>query len=141
MELILKRVLFTDDGVTGVLVFGNREICRTLEEEWKFNEKNLSCIPAGTYLCKRVKTPKHGETFEVMEVPGRSAILFHSGKTEINTLGCILLGMEVGEINAQDDDTGIVEKQLAILKSKEAFEKFMAVLDGKASFLLTIRLC
>ena len=82
MELTLKRVSLTDDGVIGVLLSGVYPVCLTLEEEWKDNARGLSCIPAGSYKCNRVVTPKHGETFEVSGVPGgRTAILFHSGNT------------------------------------------------------------
>lgn len=141
MELILKRVLFTDDGVPGVLVLRNRPICLTLEEEWKNNEKGISCIPEGSYLCQKFTRPSGMETYQVMNVPGRTLVLFHPGTTELDTEGCIITGMEYGELQAKDDDSDVVEKQLAVLRSKEAFERFMQAVDGHASFVLTIRNC
>lgn len=139
MELVLKRVLFTDDGVIGVLINGNRPLCLTLEREWKDNEKGLSCIPEGRYLCQRVDTPMHGITYQVLQVPNRDAILFHSGNTEVDSKGCILVGQMFGELEATDPASGNKEMQLAVLNSKAAFQDFMAVMDGRASFAITIK--
>lgn len=141
MELILKRVLFTDDGVIGVLINGNRPVCLTLEEEWKDNVKGLSCIPEGSYLCNRITRPSGQVTYQVMDVPGRSAILIHPGNTEKDVEGCILVGKEYGEVETTDDDSGKVERQLAVLRSKEAFEVFMKLLDGREAFALRIKNC
>lgn len=141
MEFTLKRVLLTDDGVVGVLINGNRPICLTLEEEWRDNAKGISCIPNGSYLCQRVVTPKHGLTYQVMDVPSRTAILIHSGNTEADTEGCILVGKEYGIVDAKDDDAGQIEKQLAVLRSKEAFGEFMKIVGDKQSFALHIKTC
>ena len=141
MELILKRVLWTDDGVIGVLLSGSAPICVTLEEEWKDNERGISCIPTGSYLCQLTRTEHHGITYEVQGVQNRSAILFHPGNTEADTEGCILLGKEFGYIKEADEDTGIVEQQLAVLRSKEAYAYFMSVLNGAQTFALHIRAC
>jgi hypothetical protein len=139
MEFTLKRILFTDDGVLGVLVCNNEPVCLTLEQEWKNNAKGISCIPEGSYLCQLGDHPKHGRTYEVLDVPGRSAILIHSGNTEADTQGCILVGKEYGKIDAIDPDKGVTEKQLAVLNSKEAFADFMALTNGSASFALHVK--
>jgi len=141
MELTLKRVLRTNDGITGVLIAGARELCRILEPQWKNNQKGISAIPEGTYTCMRVDTPKHGNVFQIMSVPGRTAVLFHWGNTEIDTEACLLTGMEVGEMFAQDPDTKKNESQLAVLRSKEAFEKFMTYLKNEQAFTLHIINC
>ena len=141
MEMTLKRVLITDDGVIGVLTCGNAPVCLTLEEEWKDNARSISCIPAGSYLCKRVVTPRHGETFEVMNVPGRSSILIHSGNTEADTEGCILVGKEFGKVTAKDKEDESASSKIAVLRSKETFKEFMDVLQGKESFALHVKVC
>lgn len=141
MELTLKRVLFTDDGTIGVLTCGYSYICLTLEENWRENQKHISCIPEGSYICRAVNTPKHGETFQIMHVPDRDSVLFHSGNTEADTEGCILTGKEFGYIQARDDETKTTETQLAVLRSKEAFKEFMNVVDGKETFALRIMNC
>lgn len=101
----------------------------TLEPEWKDNAKDISCIPEGQYLCKRVDTPLHGNTFEVTKVPGRDSVLIHSGNTEIDTKGCVLLGIEAGEVNGKR----------AVLRSKEAFELFKDLTKDKMTFLLNVK--
>jgi len=79
--------------------------------------------------------------FQIMSVPGRTAVLFHWGNTEIDTEACLLTGMEVGEMFAQDPDTKKNESQLAVLRSKEAFEKFMTYLKNEQAFTLHIINC
>ena len=135
MELTLKRVSFSDDGTAGVLIFGNRPLCVTLEEDWRDNAKSISCIPEGRYLCERYARPSG------MDVPGRTYILFHPGTTEIDTEGCILTGKEFGAIVARDEQSGKTEKQLAVLRSKEAFQDLMGFLNGAATFVLHVKNC
>ncbi len=141
MEMTLKRVLFTDDGAPGVLMSGSKPLCLTLEEDWRSNAKGISCIPEGSYLCKLSEHPKHGMTYEVQDVPGRSSILIHSGNTEADTEGCILLGKEFGTMRAKDDQSGQEEEQLAVLRSKEAFTEFMAFTRGATTFVLHVKNC
>lgn len=136
--LTLKRIGTDNDGTYGVLMDGNKPVMLTLEESWKGNVPKESCIPDGMYLCRRVRSPHFGETFEVTNVEGRSHILFHAGNTEIDTLGCILLGSEWGAIETKDDDSGEVEMQTAVLESRKAFNKFMALQQGVDEFNLWI---
>lgn len=52
-------------------------------------------IPAGTYTVKLMPAaanPKHGESWEVQNVPGRTDILFHVGNDADDSEGCILVG-------------------------------------------------
>ena len=103
----------------------------SLELPYADNQPNISCIPDGKYLCKRRVAEVTGgeETFEVMDVPGRSGILFHYGNTDSDTHGCILLGLGLGEV-------GFVP---AILQSKKAWRKFMAYMYKVDQFELFIR--
>jgi hypothetical protein len=141
MEMTLKRVLFTDDGAPGVLICGSRPLWVTLEENWRDNARGISCIPEGSYLCQLSEHPKHGMTYEVMAVPGRSSILIHSGNTEADTEGCILLGKEYGTVQAKDDQSGVIEEQLSVLRSKEAFTAFMDFTKGTPTFVLHVKNC
>ena len=81
--MILKRVEHSDKCTRGVLIHEDEIIALTLENPWRDNTPNISCIPIGTYLCKRVDSPKFGDTFEVSDVSGRTHILFHSGKVAL----------------------------------------------------------
>ena len=119
-QLKLVRIAFIPDGTFGILFdHDNSIICLTLEREWKNNEKNISCIPRGKYICRRVKSPKFGETFEVCDVLGRSHILFHSGNIEDDTHGCVVTGLKIR----------MFKNKVAVLSSRLAFNNFMTLLN------------
>jgi hypothetical protein len=92
MDLDLIRIGQSNVGTFGVLRIGQVPFALTLERPWRDNETNVSCIPPTEYLCRRVHSPKFGETFEVQGVERRSHILFHKGNTIEDTHGCILVG-------------------------------------------------
>lgn len=103
--------------------------CKTLELPWLDNKPGESCIPAGKYVCRRVKSSKFGETFQVCDVPGRVGILFHAGNSAPrDTRGCILLGIgsEISGNNAY------------LLSSRPAIKTFMQMLEGVETFDLVI---
>jgi hypothetical protein len=97
---------------------GDEEIfsCKTLELPWKNNKRYISCIPKGTYeVIKRdsVKLKKH---FHILNVPGRSDILIHIGNYYTQIKGCILVGEEHTDINADGfTDVKSSAKTMAIL--------------------------
>jgi hypothetical protein len=136
MEFFLHRKETTEDGTFGELYIDDCWLY-TLELPWRNNATDVSCIPEGSYLCQLVDTPHHGLTYQVL-VPGRVGVLFHSGNTEIDTKGCILLGLSTGSMDARDPDSGEIEKQPAVLQSKEAFKLFMDRMNGTSSFVLHI---
>lgn len=79
--------------------------CKTLELPWLDNAQNISCIPAGDYVCKRRHSVRYGHHFKVEsrhggEVRGRENILIHYGNFHRDILGCILLGRDHIDINA-----------------------------------------
>ena len=114
-------------GTFGTVVVGGQPLCLSLEPYKRDNAQNISCIPAGQYVCKPFQSPTYGATYIVTEVPGRYAILFHWGNRDVNTEGCILLGEEFGELGGD----------WAIKSSRKAVEEFQNVI-GRNSFLLTI---
>jgi hypothetical protein len=124
----LLRIDKAVDGVFGVLTLNNKVICVTLERPWQDNKPNLSCIPPDVYQCKRVDSPKYKDTFEVLNVPGRTHILFHSGNRIKDSKGCILLGSEYGEL----------QDERAVLESSKSFIRFMTMLEGIEFFPLQI---
>lgn len=118
--LRLTRVTEHQGATLGVLIFDGMPRMVTLEEAWRDNQRQVSCIPTGNYTISRHRSPKFGETFIVNNVPGRSHILFHAGNTDEDTLGCILVGCEYGEL----------KKKPAVLRSRAAFLLFMNLLSG-----------
>lgn len=117
--LRLVRVSEVAGVSLGVLCIKGMPEFVTLEEAWRNNERQVSCIPAGKYKVRRVLSPKFGATFEVCDVPERSHILFHAGNTHKDTLGCILLGTTWGKVNGDP----------AVLQSKAAFNRFMLLMN------------
>lgn len=128
MRLKLIRVEESEDGTFGALLIEGRVFCVTLEPPDEDNKRNISNIPAGTYTCERVNSPKHGKTFEITKVPNRSHILFHSGNIVTHTKGCILLARKFGVLN----------KARAILNSGNTFREFLRRLNGTYEFELEI---
>ena len=126
--MILKRVEHSDKCTRGVLIHDDKIIAVTLENPWKDNSPNISCIPFGIYMCKRVTSPRFGNTFEVANVEGRTHILFHSGNTEDDTRGCLLLGKTFGSLYGEP----------AVLDSKIALKDFLITTKEVDVFQLMI---
>lgn len=84
----------------------------TLEDLWRNNESNVSCIPKGTYHCTSHNGRHFKDVWRLLNVPNRTAVLIHSGNTHRDTQGCILVGLkQYGE--------GIVHSLDALQKLKE----------------------
>lgn len=84
-------------------------------------------IPAGTYRVKLMPAaanPKHGESWEVQNVPGRTDILFHVGNDADDSEGCILVGFGF--------------QGRAITFSADGYNRFRRYLGGIKIFTLTI---
>ena len=128
----IKRIAETFNGLFGVMLDDNIPFAVTLENKWNYNINNISSIPRGVYFCKRVDSPKFGNTFEVIDVPNREHILFHYGNQDEDTEGCILIAEEFGVLNDEE----------AILSSNFAHRGFQEFLDRTADvdeFILSIQ--
>lgn len=66
----------------------------TLEQLWRNNENNISCIPTGDYDCSSYSSDHFKDVYQVKNVPNRQAILIHAGNTVKDTHGCILVGLQ-----------------------------------------------
>lgn len=119
-QLRLVRVSEHDGATLGVLCIDDVPEFVTLEDAWRDNERQISCIPVGRYTVKPKISPKFGSTFEVVDVPERSHILFHAGNTHKDTNGCILLGLQFGKVGSE----------AAILASRSAFLQFLQKMAG-----------
>jgi hypothetical protein len=129
MKLFLQRVGEYDGATYGVLLFDGRPRFVTLEEAWRENRRNVSCIPVGKYRCVEFASRRFGGTYLVEGVVGRSGILFHAGNTAKDTQGCILVGTSFSNVSGGG---GIVSSGLA-------FSRFLQLLKGVKSFDLEVR--
>jgi hypothetical protein len=97
------------------------------------------CIPAGSYDVDWTddgRHPQHNPCYEVMNVPGRTAILIHAANWYQELLGCIAPGTknEVVEGNLPD---GTPIKQLGVSGSGPALKAFLNDM-GRLNFRLNI---
>ena len=128
ITLDLIRVGSSARGTFGVLRHGQVPFVLTLERPWNDNQQDISCIPAGRYRCRAIRSPKFGNTYEVCDVPGRAHVLFHQGNTIEDTHGCILVGEEF---------SGTWESPM-LVSSQRGFGELVKYLDGVREFDLVI---
>jgi hypothetical protein len=124
-ELILKREIISNKAILGTLLSDSEELCKTLENPWKNNAPNISCIPEGIFRCKKDDTGKF-QFYKILDVGGRSGVEIHNGNKEQHTKGCILVG----------EDWIFMDKELAISNSKKTIKKLKGILPDE--FNLTI---
>lgn len=116
------------EGTFGVLKIDKSIFCTTLEPKDMLNKQNESCIPAPQqYLCKKLMS-RFGETFKIMDVPGRTSVLFHAGNFVGDTAGCVLLGQYIDKLRGER----------GIFNSGNTFKRFMEKMTGIDEFFLTI---
>jgi hypothetical protein len=123
MKMTLVTTSILESGCYGVLHEDDgTPLCVTLERTF---DDVKPVIPAGTYQCVRRMFNKGGySTFEITGVVGHSALLFHKGNVETDSLGCVLLGSRFAGP--------------AIAESKVAFDKFAEYTAGVESFELEV---
>lgn len=129
----LFRHMADERGVLGTLYVDGRPICFTVERPWLDNAPNVSCIPAGEYRMVRTTTGRTmpdkyiGDTFEVVDVPGRSQIKFHVANRPSELQGCIAPNMSVHFTT------------MSGAYSKDATEKFMDAMSGSEEAIFLVR--
>ena len=79
INLLIEREEFTVQSTIGTLYLNGGRICDTLENSWKDNKVNISCIPEGEYSV-RLRTARESGSRDylhllVEDVEGRTHIL------------------------------------------------------------------
>ncbi len=134
MNLSLVRSQFIQDGIFGSLKETNGDdLYVTLEHAYPNVDTWTSKLPDGGYKCLRGLHQLAGmsapfETFEVLDVPGHTGILFHIGNYNADSSGCILLG----------DSIVHGPSQSMITNSHLTFMSFMILQQGTSEFLLQV---
>lgn len=126
-KITLTRIRKTDKFTVGVLEAVGEKFY-TIENPWKDNEINVSCIPEGFYKFKPFNGKKFKNVWEIEDVDGRSFILMHVGNTVKDTQGCILVGMGL-----HDDSRGacVVQSTAAINRLRELMLEDNGVIEIK----------
>ena len=116
LMMIIKRVSYLPEGTFGVIMQDGIPFALTGELPWLNNLPQKSCIPIGKYICKRVNSPKFGNTFEITGVTGRANILFHKGNVpKKDSKGCVLIGEQFEMIGLN----------VAVIASGKGYQEFM----------------
>jgi hypothetical protein len=102
--------------------------CKSLELPWLDNERQKSCIPAGTYEVEKYDSPNKGLVFLVKNVPGRDSIEIHSGNYKRDTLGCILVGSGFEDINNDGN--------LDIIESRKTLDRLLGILNDNFKLII-----
>lgn len=106
MNINVKRIARKADYTIGKLYIDGKYFCDTLEDtdrglsqEMPFDYLKhakvygVTAIPTGEYELKWTYSPKYRRYMpQIMNVPAYEGIRIHSGNTDKDTLGCILLG-------------------------------------------------
>lgn len=126
--MIINRNTSSEQGTFGTLTDDNGIfICYTVELPWADNHTQLSCIPDGVYLVEQYQSPKHGQVWQIMDVPNRSNIEIHAANVASELLGCIGVG----------DSLGSIEGFPAVLNSQSTLQFLRNSLPN--NFTLTIK--
>ena len=125
----LVRVAMAPEGCFGALLHVGIPFATTLERTYDDPDGTQRVkIPAGVWTCKRTLYVRGGyETYEVMDVPGHSRLLFHRGNVENDSEGCILVGH------------GYAPGWPGITGSRQAFAAFMGRSRDRPTFSLAVR--
>lgn len=104
--------------------------CDTLELPWKFNKKQISCIPVGAYLWKKVPATAAipYPHISILDVPGRDGICIHSANYFTQLKGCIAVGDKEVDINK--------DGQTDVANSKNTFSKLMDLLPEEGEIII-----
>lgn len=96
MKLLLRRFEFGDKYTIGKLYIDDAYVCYTLEDKVRDGPKvpGETAIPKGTYsVIIDHSTRFNKDMLHVLDVPNFTGIRIHSGNTDKDTEGCILVGM------------------------------------------------
>jgi hypothetical protein len=121
MKITVERFDFGSDDTIGKLYIDGKFYCYTIEdEERKDKVKGETCIPKGIYKVGKRHSPKFSPRFGhsmlwIKDVPGFQYILIHTGNTDDDTEGCLIVGMRIG--------------QRAVLDSKIAYNKIYPIIS------------
>ena len=129
LHLLLLRT-YHPLAVNAELYISNQFIAHTIELPWLQNKQRVSCIPEGNYRIVKRWSYKFGWHLHILNVPGRSFILFHPANDAAKQLkGCIA---PVSEFTGIGKGTG----------SRKAMQKLLSVIDqaGKqTTIFITIK--
>jgi hypothetical protein len=135
MKIEIFRLEYEEKQVLGdcVITENDEELftSKSLERADNNNQRMISCIPEGEYLCVLEYSDKFDcDLWEIKGVPNRSECKFHSANYWHQINGCIALGDKLLDIN----NDGFRD----VLNSQNTMKKFHKVLEGLTEVQLII---
>ena len=126
MQITVKRLHKTDTSTIGELSINGLFECYTLEDvERPVKIKNETAIPKGTYKVIINQSNRFKRLLPLLiDVPGFEGVRIHSGNSNHDTEGCIL----VGRTRSKD----------FIGQSRKAFEKLFKKMQAAKNITITI---
>jgi Family of unknown function (DUF5675) len=132
-DVLLTRIIERGDGVFGWMTVGTFAGF-TVERPWLRNQKELSCIPRGTYRIALQFSPHFQRNlWHVLDVEGREAIEIHPGNRFTDLKGCVAPGDSIG----RDAQGWFVANSRVTVEAfhaamGDATEGTLTILDGDA---------
>lgn len=125
-NLKVIRDTYTDRSTIGRLYINDIFFCDTLEDKVRDKKiDGITAIPAGTYKMILNVSNRFKKLMPLLiDVPNYQGVRIHSGNTDVDTEGCILVGL-----SRTKDSIG---------QSRDAFIKLMAELDKYKEYEITI---
>lgn len=126
MKITVKRLHKTDTSTIGELLIDGIFECYTLEDvERPVKIKSETAIPKGTYKVIINQSNRFKRLLPLLlNVPNFEGVRIHSGNTNHDTEGCILVGRTRG-----DNYVG---------QSRKAFDKLFKKMQGAKDITITI---
>lgn len=138
MELKLTRISKKQDYTIGRMYIDGAYFCDTLEDTDRGMKQDMplselkeikvagrTAIPTGKYCVYLTRSPKFGKVLPLIyDVPAFSGIRIHSGNTDEDTQGCILVG--------QNKIVG------RVINSRQTMDKLMEMLSEQESITIEI---
>ena len=134
MRILLQRHALKAGYTIGRMEINGRYFCDTLEDTDRglresmtedeiaaLKVKGATAIPTGTYrIDMQTRSPRFGRVLpRLVSVKGYSGVLIHSGNTDADTEGCILVG-ENRERGKVLNSRATLERLLVFLRAAQA---------------------
>lgn len=143
---------YREEATTGALIdsgTGKKIIC-TLEPPNRSNAKDnpstseneAGCIPEGIYKVRR-RDPKifasahFKDNWEILDVPHKEGVVFHSGNYWFESKSCILTGTEIIDMNPKNQPNFDKNKKWYASQSRDALKNFTNLMPSEFELKIT----
>lgn len=127
MKFTLKREIISNKATLGTLFNPQGlELAKSIELPFMDNKQGISCIPFGTYKCKKDNTGRH-RFWKILDVEGRENIEMHIANFTSELKGCIAFGQSWAFMSNSKTN----KLELSVSSSGKTFEKLKEILPDE----------